>query len=371
MLLMDNTTLRKRNYELSANVCRLLDHSYPGITLGGLGDKSHEIEYNIERFVVTSIIQYYAAFDTFNKATDTEFVLNRQLYRIMHGSILNKPALEICILNSLNPQKQTISRSIKFNTIGYYNSIELHIVTDLSKTADDIADIIATIYKSAYRWLEESFLEKIADLEKGFANALYRELRTVLDFDGKAELAKQIWFSVFSRKDGYYAIDGNAAKEILNKLKQRQIISEHSPLFHLVKLLGLEMPYEKSLSKYVIADNDYKEFTLSDAEYVTDMLHIFKTEVQMTQGAAYAIFPIATVGKRTLVASFPATLRTYLLPVLETTQGRLSEIYKKESSAMNKHIERLLASYRRVEATEWSGIVGALGTAAVKEYFKA
>jgi len=80
--------------------------------LGGLGEKSRQIESDVERFVVTSIVKYFAKFNTFNNSTETEFILNGQLYHIRHGPRINKPTLEIFILNSSVPQKQAIYRII-------------------------------------------------------------------------------------------------------------------------------------------------------------------------------------------------------------------------------------------------------------------
>jgi len=356
---MDKTRLRNHQ-SICGDVWKHLDDSYKWIALGELADKSKHIEDDIESFAITYILQYFSKLESFSNATETEFILNKQLYHIRHGPRLDKPSLEIFIINSSQPQITSIHRMVQIKRIGYFNSIELHVVAELAYTVDELQEIVSTIYKSAYAWLEESFFEKLSALERGFANALYRHLRTVLELEGKAELAKQVWFSVFSSKDGYYAIDGKAAEAILQTLKQRRFSSDYSPLFHIVKLLGLEMPFKKSLSKYVIADGQYKEFPLSNAEYIIDMAHIYKTEAQMTQGAAYAIFHITNIGDRNLVVSFPASLKSDLLPIFEESKNRLGEIYKNESRAMTNHVDRIRANFRRIDKTELGGFFGGI-----------
>ena len=137
-------------------------------------------------------------------------------------------------------------------------------------------------------------------------------------------------------------------------------------MYHVVNLLGLEMPYDKSFSKYAINDGVYREFSLDEAAYMSDKLGVFKTEKQMTKGAKYSIFPIAKARGQQLVVSFPSNLKGDILPILKKSRPRLSEVYLRERKGLKKHIKKLQSNYTHVDLSNFLGYVGHLLAPIVK-----
>lgn len=343
-----------------SNVRDTLERNYSDIGLGVLAEYSKAIEMNIENLVVKLIWEFFTSLENFAKLSFREFQFNGSLYEIRAGASVNTPELEIWVLTSSSIDSVPASDSRTIPGAGYYKSFSISVPKELSVYLSELGSIIHAAYSSAYVWQEDCFFRGLAELEKGFTEKLYSSLRMALAPSGKSELAEKIWFSIFSEKNGYYALDSKAAEGILARLKERKYISEFSPIYHVCKLIGLEMPYQKSFSKYSIESNRYKDFTLSKAAYVSDMSHIYKTEEQMVNNSGYAIFPIATVGDRKLVVSFPANLKSDLIGTLEAQKEDLSEIYKKEVKIMGKHISKIKSSYHRMDSSELGGFIGGM-----------
>ncbi|MDO9005098.1 MAG: hypothetical protein Q7V20_16765 [Aquabacterium sp.] len=351
-------------------VYRALSSKYAGITLGGLMKNAQAIEDEIKDIVYAGILNYFSEFSSFRMAGNHEFFFNGQLYLISFQNLSTEPRLEICILDVRKSAINLCSTGVKeFNGAGFYSGFELQTASALKHHVEPIADAVQKIYKAAYAWLETEMFRLIKEVEKGFVGALYQYLQTILQPEGKADLAKDIWFSVFSDKVGFYALDGKSLDKILSILKERKYRSEKSPATHLLGLIGLEMPSKKSLSMNAITRNEYCEYSLLKAAYVSDMSDIFKTEEQMTKGGAYAICPLGSVGDQQLVAAFPSTLKSVLKPIFEKNEPNFREVYKKEAKALLKHVKHIQASYRRVDSAEYAGIVGNLAGSFFKQYF--
>lgn len=338
-----------------------LEAKYSGLKLGGLREHAKGIESTVQDVVSFAVIKHFSGHKSFRHAGFNDFLFNGHLYRLNIGPAVAKPSLHVCLLNACDAKASLASSGTRgISGIGYFNEFELQLPTALKSHMDILVETIAKIYKASYTWLEEEFFRNIKELEKGFSDALYRYLRVVLSANGKQELATQVWFSIFSEKNGYYALDGKSIDRILSDLKLRRYSSDLSPLSHVIGLIGLDMPYEKSLSKYAIEKSAYHEFSLKKAAYVSDMGDIFKTEEQMTAGQGYAIFPLGTVGSRKLVAAFPSPLREPLLPVFEANARNFAQIYARESKALKLHVTKIQASYRRLDTAELGGLIGGI-----------
>jgi len=338
-----------------------LEKKYASISLGGLREQAQHIEDDIQAVVAASGIDYFSARKSFKAVGANEFIFDGKLYRLSIGAAVTSPSLHVCILNAMEPAGRLSSSGVRdISGVGYFNSFELQLPEALKGHIEPLSASITKIYKAAYTWLEEEFFKNIKALENGFADALYQHLRVPLCADGKIELASQVWFSIFSERNGFYALDGKAVTRILETLKLRRFSSELSPLSHLVSLIGLEMPYGKSLSKYAIAKSGYHEFSLKKAAYISDMGDIFKTEEQMTLGGAYAIFPLGSIGERKLVAAFPSSLKESLLPVFDANKKKFSEIYSRETKTLKRHLAKIQSSYRRLDTAELGGLIGGI-----------
>jgi len=353
-----------KDKELSAivaNVHSTLEANYSGISLGVLAEQSKNIERDIENLTVQLIYEYFSITDDCSKNHYfKQFAVNSNLYEIKSGARIKDPILEIWILDAIDKNIEFTSGGKSIFGVGYYQSFEIHIPKKLTSHIGELESLVHAVYLSSYRWMEECLFNNLAKLEKGFTQKLYGFLRTYLDNKGKVYLAEKIWFSIFSEKDGYYSLDSKAVTEVLKTLKKRNFNSEFSPIYHVAKLIGLEMPYQKSFSKISIETNGYKDFQLNKAAYISDMSHIYKTEEQMVENGGYAIFPITTIGNRKLVASFPATLKNEICPILEVINDDLSSLYKKETKLMAKHITKIKSSYNRMSYSELGSFCGGL-----------
>lgn len=338
-----------------------LEAKYSAINLGGLREHAKSIESDIQAAVTSGIIKHFSENKSFKTAGATDFFFDGKLFRLSIGPAIAVPALHICILNATEPTKKLLSSGVReIHGVGYFSHFELQLPNVLKGHLEALCAIVTKVYKAAYTWIEEEFFKNVKALEQGFADALYRHLRVALSTSGKVDLASQVWFSIFSERNGFYALDGKSINQILETLKRRRYSSDLSPLSHMLGLIGLEMPYDKSLSKYAITGSRYQEFSLKKAAYVSDMGEIFKTEEQMTNGGAYAIFPLGCIGDRKLVAAFPSSLREHLLSVFEANKDRFAEIYARESKTLKRHLVKIQSSYRRLDTAELGGLIGGI-----------
>jgi hypothetical protein len=334
---------------------------FPLLSLGELKSEATRIEETIQNTALASIINLFSQNKSFRPSGQSEFIFNDKLYKVNIGPSVSTPTIHICILNSLEPNcARTSSGAKTIPGIGYFNALDVEVPVTLKNHLPKLTEEIERIYSMSYAWLEEEFFRNIKELEEGFSEALYSHLRIALSASGKKELASKVWFSIFSEKNGYYAIDGSAIRQILNTLKGRKYISDQSPLGHIVELLGLSMPYNKSLSQFAITNSKYHEFSLKKAAYISDMKGVFKTEEQMVEGGAYAIFPLGAIGDRRLVAAFPSNLRDDLLPIFEENAKKFGEIYASETKNLKRHITKIQSSFKKMDYTELGGLIGGI-----------
>lgn len=338
-----------------------LQANFPDLSLAELRVQVKHIEAAIQASVVHAIVEYFSPQKSFRRTGADEFIFRDHLFEVRIASSIDIPTINICILKSDDPSGLRISSGINsISGVGYFNNFEIDSHSLLKSHLPGLVEVVSRIYKATYTWLEEELFKNIKTLETGFADALYRQLRITLGSHGKQALASKVWFSIFSEKNGYYAIDGKAIDQILIDLKRRRYSSKESPLSHAIELIDLHMPYGKSLSRIAIDSGKYMEFSLRKAAYVSDMTGIFKTEEQMVDGGGYGIFPLCSIGDRKLVAAFPSGLRDVLLPIFEDHKKKFEETYVRESSSLKRHISKVQASYRKMDATELGGLIGGI-----------
>lgn len=348
--------------QCAEDIWKNLESEYGDSSLGELAEKSQGIEAAIRNSTKFSLAKYFQDLESSQKAGPDEFIFNGGLYSVKVGPKVNDTTLDIWVVDAANWKKgKTVSNRTAIHGIGQHDSFELHLSKSLSDHLHFVTELISRRYATAYRWLETKLLRKVGELEQGFTESLYDYMTAILGAQGKEDLASNVWFSIFSKTDGYYALSKKAIVKILSCLTQREYSSDQSPFFHAATLVGLKMPYEKSFSQHAIKNKSYKEFELIRAAYLSDMSHIYKTEEQMTQGGAYAIFPISKIGDRELVASFPSTLKESIVPILEAQKARLEEIYKKETDSMRKHIQRLKNNFGRMNLESLTDVGMAVG----------
>ncbi|MFH1815944.1 MAG: hypothetical protein ABIF28_17515 [Pseudomonadota bacterium] len=338
-----------------------LESFFPSPSLVELRISSRAIEDEIQTLAAESVALHFSKAKSFRSVGPDEFLFNDTLFSIRIAPALGATTLQVCVLNTLEPLVPKVSSGRQdIPGIGYFNAFEIEIPVALKSHLNALVEGVSVVYAASYTWLEEELFRNIKQLEHGFSDALYRHLKIALAASGHTALASKVWFSVFSDENGYYALNGAAIEQILSTLKARRYVSRQSPLGHVVELLGLNMPFEKSLSRFAIQKADYHEFSLKKAAYIADMQGIFKTEEQMVEGGAYAIYPLGAIGERRLVAAFPSGLRDALLPVFRANASHFEQIYAKETSNLKRHIAKVQASYRKMDASELGGLIGGI-----------
>lgn len=357
---MINNKRALRLERLVGKAYKLLDSKYKNISLGGLCAFNQNIETDIECMVSTEIIEYFSDYKSFLQGVNNEFCFNGHHYLIRVIKKGGAPILDVWILNTTIVDQHFIDNSISIASVGFYDGAEIHVPERLKKHQENISEIVRIIYMASYSWVRNTLECGIANLEKGFTSELYTYLEMIFEKECKTELLDKIWFSIFSEKNGYYALDSRAIDRTLEILTKRKYVSEYSPAYHLASLLGLDMPYHQSFSQYAITEKGYHQFSLQSAAYISDMSHILQTEQQMTEGADYAIFHLTKVADRQLVASFPSNYSTDILPVLKKNADELSSIYQTNSHSLNMHVRTIRASYKRLDTAEIGGFMGGI-----------
>lgn len=339
---------------------QLLESRYGDLSLGDLAANAANIEETIATQALHLAFTDLAKRASKSNAVERELELGGHLYRVNCVPDVCAPILRFAVIDVMNFELTFAVASRTIEGIGLFASIELQVPKRLQHHLGALADLVAATYRTAYQWLGACVSRNMSELETRFAEDLYDLLRVTLDVAGKRDLAQRVWFSIFSEDDGYYALDREAVTSMFDVLRQRRINSPSSPMLHGLALLSLTMPLQKSLSQHAIADRKYREFQLEETPYSKDMNLVLKTEQQLTLNTKYAIFPIARIADRELVASFPATLTSELLPVLTANRDALAAQYSARSTAMRRHIKRVKASFRRADGQSLAGMAGSL-----------
>jgi hypothetical protein len=294
-----------------------------------------------------------------------------RLYHLMAAPSAKRPELQICV----QPMTQaTVSFKdgdcASIDAPGYFRSVQISVPQELAGLVVDLTELVRAIFATGYTWLEGLFFRLVGQLAKDFSDALYRHLRTALAPSGHTELAQQVWFSVFGPQKGVYALNLHAVEAIVEQLKARKFSAPQSPLTLMMKVLRLQMPTQDSLSAQAIRAKQYREFELEKASYVSDMPAVYVTEEQMTQGDAYAIFPIGAIDDHQLVAAFPAGLQAQLRPVLERNKDQLLKLYRQQFKPMHKHFKRVSRSIALGDMNGTAAMAGSFVGAAIKSWAK-
>lgn len=346
-----------------------LQNTYKDISLEGLAKQSKLIESSILSMVVSSMIDYFKNMKTFKQLKTAEFMLDNTLYVIRYGPRISEPILEICILDAIHPKQDSNTSVEKIVGIGFYESFELILPNKLRAHIEPLTHLIKEVFNAGYGWLKKSFNNNLAQMEKSFVKELYSYSRAALTNSGRDEsLAEEIWFSVWNGKNGYYVLDSQVINAILQLLERRAFTSDLSPVEHVIEIIRLEEPFNKSISRYAIKDNTYRELELIKADYVADLSNIYKTEVQMVKGSMFAVFPFGKVGSYHLCAGFPSRLKEVLVPFFEANKIQIIDIYRKESKTLAYYLDRVKPTYPRITSPEFWGSAGAFAGGIIKSF---
>jgi ribosomal protein S17E len=338
-----------------------LEKSYSQLEIGSLSEQVMSIETTIQGLMHKALLDYFAfSFRTFVNLPDNFFRVKNQMYQIRYGQRVDKPVLEVWILPKEYSASNFLEAEVQLDSGGYFTQVFVAANSTLKSHFSRICELIQLIFETSYQWLTELLLKKLSELQMGGSIALYNYIRVVFKAESKAFFANKIWLGVFTEDKGYYLLDKDTSKHVLELLNRREYRSTKSPIYHLLHLTGLIMPYEKSVSRHAIQENKPIDFPLRKVAYISDDLDLLKTEEQMVQGGMYSLYPISVSKKLRLVAGYPTRYKSEILPILEKHQNEISSIYEAQLRNIEKYINLLSKNFARINWSQIGDFVGGL-----------
>lgn len=338
-----------------------LENSYSQLDIGSLAIKAMPIETVIQGLMHKALLDYFAfSFRTFVNLPDNFFIIRNLMYQIRYGQRIDSPVLEVRILPKEYSSNNFLEAEVQLDGGGYFTKVFVAVNSNLKPHFNRICQLIQLIYETSYQWLIEILLKKLSELETSGSIPLYNYIRVIFKAESKSFMANKIWLGVFTEDNGYYLLDKDTSKHILELLNKREYRSTKSPVYHLLHLIGLIMPYEKSASRHAIQENKPIDFPLSKVAYISDDFDLMKTEEQMVQGGMYSVYVISGTKKIRLVAGFPTSYKSEILPLLKKHQNEIAAIYEAQLRNLEKYIGLLRKNFAHINWSQIGDFIGGL-----------
>lgn len=348
-----------------------LDHTYGQLDIGSLATKAMLIEGEIQGLMHKALLDYFeSSFRTFVNLPDSFFTIRNLMFQIRYGQRIDRPILEVRILPKEYSSNASLEDEIQLDGCGYFTTVVIAADSNLKSHFNRICQLIKLIYETSYQWLIENLLKKLNELEINGSVPLYNYIRVVFKTESKAFLANKIWLGVFTEDKGYYLLDKDTSKHVLELLEKREYRSTKSPAYHLLHLIGLIMPYDKSASRHAIQENKPIDFELSKVAYISDDFDLMKTEEQMVQGGMYSVYVISGTKNMRLVAGFPTRYKSEILPVLEKHQNEIAVLYETQLQNLERYIQLLRKNFAHINWSQIGDFIGGLMGGFTKSLFQ-
>ena len=362
--------------KLSSDIYLELEEDYGDLKFTEFALKVTEIEESIQHIGLESIMNYLQfSFKSFFRLPDHRFRLKFGIYNLRAGPRVDVPAIIYMIQNERSdPNEKILKKEIYISGWGYYTKIFISIPIEFSKHFSNICSILEIVYESSYEWLKGTLLNNLSELDITCSTALYKFIRVLFTGERKSELAKNVWFGVYEDDGGYYLLDKDSATNIFAKLKDRKFRSDKSPAFHILNLIGVKTPYEKSITKQAIEIEKAEkgrslDVILPKVAYASDQPYYLKVEEQMVDGEIMTLYPLSGDKKYKFAMCFPTRLKKDILPSIKRNQRIIGEIFYSNVDSVKKYMDLLKKNFRNIDWGIMGEFTGGLITGATKAIF--
>jgi len=235
-------------------------------------------------------------------------------------------------------------RRTAFNLPGHgrYRKAVMYLPAHIEVDRDWFTAMTNAIFTTGYFWLEERFRSVLSHPEISIGVELYSYLRPVLAND---DLMNSLWFGCGIRGHGVYLLDPTVAMAALEMVSPSAAKAGRSGLHVLAEFLGCDIPTEKTFGTIAVKQDKCLDFKLVDAQYREDLPMLVKVQIQVYGAQKISVFPIVSGKKGYLSASFPASKKADLLPVLNHHRDNLAKLYRKSERRLS-HLINLVRDRR-------------------------
>lgn len=193
-------------------------------------------------------------------------------------------------------------------------------------------DLTASLFRTGYLWLEERIRDVINKPELSIGSTLYAKLRPHM----RDELLAQVWFGCGRSGRGVFLLDSRFGMETLSLINHQAPRAGASSLVLLLAFLGCDMPVEETFGTIAITQDSCLDFSLTSANYRTDLPLLVRAQIAMCAGEGISVLPIHSDSRGYLITSFPTREKMAILPILEHQRPELARLYKGTRSLLRR-----------------------------------
>jgi hypothetical protein len=335
-----------------AEVSLYLESAFGGLDLGGLAAQAMEIESQIQTLLYKALMDDLSqAIRSFSSLGNFSFRVHDRIYEIKIGPRVATSTLEVLVdaSDSLRDLPED-GPKIAIDGWGRFKGIEVFVDKSLKGYQDRICTAVRWVYSTAYGWLKSFVLRKLGEFELDCSASLYNHLQVLCSASSRDYLADDVWFAIFSGDHGYYLLDRDSARKIADILAESStFLSDRGPLYNLLQLVGLKMPYEVSESRKAIEKWGYHEFSLSRTNYIKEKLDLVKTEEQIAGGTRFGLYPVSRRGHIKLVAAFPPAYKEPIIKLLKDGRRDFERIFESKLGQLGEYVRLLEKNFSKMD----------------------
>lgn len=245
---------------------------------------------------------------------------------------------------------------------GRYRKAVMYLPSGVPVNCDFFAAITEAIFATGYFWLEERFRSVLSHPEVSIGVDLYSYLRPIVASD---DLLNSLWFGCAIKGHGVYLLDPTVAMAALDIVSPRLPKARSGELQLVAEFLGCDIPAEKTFGTIATQADQCLDFNLQNAQYKEDLPLLVQVQIKIYGEAAISVFPIVSNRAGYLSASFPASKKGDLLPVLAQHRQELARRYVESGRTLKRLTELICGPKRRLDLVS---LLGRFTGACMKEY---
>lgn len=256
---------------------------------------------------------------------------------------------------------------VDISTFGRYERIEVSY--NIRLDAEILTLMVSTVFETAYKWFLDEKLKTLLDREGvSMRSEIYDRVRTHLQSD---ELSSKIWFGAINLKEksdqGVYLFDYEHVKCSLESVKGGAANVVSNPYKIISEFINTTLPYEKMMAKEAINSNlSNFDVELENALYRDEQNLYALSEYDIYGSKSITIYPLIKEGQMRLIACFPQTVKSLVVPVLDSQKEALAERFK----ASGKKVQRILKMLKQKYSSPAPAEVGEFSAAFLVQLIK-
>ncbi len=273
--------------------------------LTGLSNKCEVIEGRIPEIVaglVAAELQSFLAPRGSTSTSRSEFSVDQKSYRLL------VEAQKSCIVLTIRSNRQDGNRLRRrrfqrVETFGRFTSVGVQLPHELVEYESFCLELAQTVTLRVYELLLNYTETFVNQLHSKVAGELYKELSKILP----PLLTSKIFFYASVDGLGTYLADDKSRRVAMGTINNLGPELPYSPIEVVARLTTTVLPFEQTSSRIAVTQKDPLLATFSDQLYASTGLNV--SEEAIYAAPAILVQPVAHIGERVLVATYPVEVK--------------------------------------------------------------